>query len=129
VARHPDLADPWADQRELLAQEALTSASGADPQATLAVMTHALRDPATRGTALDMIGALGLAAGVPAIVAVLGPHLGEDDLVRAAAALGDIGGEAARAALATVAELMPGSAPVQEEVLAALAQLDRRGSA
>lgn len=127
VARNRDPGDLWADQRELLAQEALTSASGEAPLNTLAVMTDALRDLATRGTALDMIGALGLAAGVKSIVAVLGQQPSEDDLIRAAAALGEIGGEAARAALATVAELMPGSRPVQEEVLAALAQLDRRG--
>ncbi len=126
VARDPDSSDPWADQRALLAEEALASASVGAPEVTLRTMAAALPDPATRGAALDMIGALGVAAGVPVIETVLGLELSEDDLVRAAAALGQVGGDAARDALARIVDLMPGSEPVREEVLAALTELDRR---
>lgn len=126
AARTGSTQDLWADQRELLLQEALASASAEAPEVTLAVMAGALADPVTRGTALDVIGALGLTIGVPVVLRILAHDPSEDDLVRAAAALGEIGGRAARDALNVVAAHRPDSRPLAAEVQAALDQLDRR---
>lgn len=126
AARASDPADPWADQHALLLQEALTvAAEAAGPAAVLDTMTTALGDRVTRGAALDAIGALGVADGVPAILAVLEDTPSEDDLVRAAAALGEIGGDPAETGLHRIRDHAPDSAAVRTEVEAALAALGR----
>jgi HEAT repeat protein len=124
-ARTFDDEDLWADQHALLLQEALVAAAGQNSQRVLAAMTAALDDPLTRGAALDVIGALGLSAGIPAVLGVLQTDLSEDDLVRAAAALGQIGGDHARAGLRAIQKLNPPSGAVAAEVDAALARCDR----
>jgi HEAT repeat protein len=84
------------------------------PEVALQGLLPLLEDDHARGAAIDILGSAGDARAVPHLGQLMqGRRLGEDDLVRLAGALGEIGGDEACRLLA---QLRQAVTPMQQEL-------------
>jgi HEAT repeat protein len=84
------------------------------PEAALQRLLPLLDDDHARASAIDILGSVGDARAMPRLGQLMqGRHLGEDDLVHLAGALGEIGGDEACRLLA---QLRQAVTPAQQEL-------------
>lgn len=127
-ARGLQLHEVHRDTFELLLEEALVAAGREDPRQLFDRVVPLLRAPVTRPLAIDVLGMLALAEGVAPLDALLHSEtLSDDEFVRVACSLGDIGGASAAAALHRMLSLPSAHAPsVEREIDIALERIARR---
>jgi hypothetical protein len=116
-----------ADDFELELTDAVTAAAAGDPEPSLALMTPLIQDDRARGAVIDVIGGLQLARGLELLAPlVIDARLTSDERVRLACALGDIGGDDARALLRALQTRSDGESDVLAEIDIALQRTDQR---